>query len=821
MGIEQQTFNVQGMTCSSCVARVEKAVMGLGGIQKASVNFATEQMQVVFEKQDIGIVEIIEQVSKAGYQAEVPAEVKSATFSVVGMTCASCVGRVEKVIQNLAGVTSASVNLASEQAQVAYNPAAVQLSVIRTAVEKAGYQLLDAVIEDEANLKEKRQAKELRLLQMRLIVASLFSLPLMVIAMSELVGITLPSLINPEINPGNFALAQLLLLLPVVIAGFHFYTRGTKALINLHPNMDSLIAVGTFAAVAFSAWNSWLIFEGDVTLVKNLYYETAGVIIALILLGKYLESLSKGKTSGAIKKLMGLQPKTATIIRGNEEKQIPIEDVSVGDVLQVKPGEKFPIDGIILEGKTVVDESMLTGESLPVDKNVGDTITGASINKNGLIRYEATRVGKDTALARIIQLVEEAQGSKAPIARLADVISGYFVPVVILLAILAGVAWYLSGMPLSFALMISISILVIACPCALGLATPTAIMVGTGRGAALGVLIKGGEPLETTCKIDTVVFDKTGTITAGKPQVTDILTFNGWEEMDLLRLAASAEQGSEHALGESILEEGKKRGVTLSKIESFQAIPGCGIEVSLDGKEMLLGNLELMRRRDIVQDELPQAAALADGGKTPMYLAIDNVLAGVIAVADVVKPDSAAAIAKLQAMNIKTVMLTGDNLRTAKAIAKEVGIDEVIAEVMPEDKSACVKSLQKQGKKVAMVGDGINDAPALAQADVGIAIGSGTDVALESAQIVLMKDSLHGVVTAILLSRATLRNIKQNLFWAFAYNTAGIPFAAGIFFIFGGPVLNPMIAAGAMALSSVSVLTNALRLRYFKYSTQS
>lgn len=738
------------------------------------------------------------------------------TMNIQGMTCASCVRRVEQAITQLEGVKTANINLTTEKAQIIYDPSSLRLSTIKEAVDKAGYKLLDVVTDEGKNVEEERKEQERNKLRKKLLISIVFSVPLVLVAMLELVGISLPTIISPEHNPFNFSLIQFFLVLPIVGAGFHFYTKGFPALWRHQPNMDSLIAIGTSAAVVYSSWNTALIFMGNIELAKNLYYETAGVIITLIMLGKYLELVSKGRTSGAIKELMGLQPKTATVLREGKEKRIPIVEVVVGDILIVKPGEKIAVDGTILEGRTSVDESMLTGESLPIDKTVGAPVTGASINQNGTIQFRATRVGKDTALAQIIKLVEEAQGSKAPIARLADIISGYFVPVVIAIAILSGILWFVSGMSLTFALMIFISVLVIACPCALGLATPTAIMVGTGRGASLGILIKGGEPLEIASRVKTVVFDKTGTITEGKPKVTNVIPLNNRSEEEVLRLAASAEKGSEHALGAAILEEAEARNLSLIKGVDFQAIPGHGIKVRLDEKQILLGNLKLMQQNNILQKERPEAESLYSEGKTSMYLTVDNILAGVIAVADIVKPDSVTAIAKLHEMEIKTVMLTGDNQRAAEAIAKQVGIDQVIAQVLPGDKAEQVKKLMENGDKVAMVGDGINDAPALIRADVGIAIGSGTDIALESAKVVLMKNSLMGVVTAIRLSKATLRNIKQNLFWAFAYNTAGIPVAAGFLFLFGGPTLNPMIAAAAMALSSVSVVTNALRLRHFQ-----
>ena len=580
--------------------------------------------------------------------------------------------------------------------------------------------------------------------------------------------------------------------------------------------MDSLIAVGTCASLLYGIYAMIQIGNGRAEYVRNLYFESAGVIITLILLGRYLEAVTKGKTSEAIRKLMGLAPKTATVIRDGGETVIPVEEVKIGDILVVKPGEKIPTDGIVVEGRTSVDESMLTGESIPVEKNKGSNMIGASINRNGTVRFRATKVGEDTALAQIIKLVEEAQGSRAPIARTADIIAGYFVPIVMAIAVIAGLAWLLSGKPVSFALTIFVSVLVIACPCALGLATPTAIMVGTGKGAEYGILIKGGEALETAHRIRTIVLDKTGTITEGKPQVTDILPAGPMEKKELLLLSASAEKNSEHPLGEAIVGLGRERNLELLEPESFEAIPGQGIEVVLRGQKVFLGNQKLMDDRNIAFPMQKDYDRLAGEGKTPMYIAVDGNPAGIIAVADVMKESSRKAVETLEQMGIEVAMITGDNRRTAEAIADQVGIHRVLAGVLPQDKAVEVKKLQQEGKKVAMVGDGINDAPALAQADIGIAIGSGTDVAMESADIVLMRSDLKDVPTAIQLSKRTIRNIRQNLFWAFAYNSAGIPIAAGLLYLFGGPLLNPMIAAGAMAFSSVSVLTNALRLKRFR-----
>ncbi|MDR1953215.1 MAG: copper-translocating P-type ATPase, partial [Clostridiales Family XIII bacterium] len=564
------------------------------------------------------------------------------------------------------------------------------------------------------------------------------------------------------------------------------------------------------------------IVNGAFAAVESLYFETAGVIITLILLGKSLEAVSKGRTSDAIKKLMGLAPKTALVISDGAEKEIPIDEVEIGDIIVVKPGAKIPVDGTVVSGNTAIDESMLTGESMPVDKKAGDAVYAASLNTTGTMQFRAEKIGSDTALAQIIKLVEDAQGSKAPIAQMADIVSGYFVPVVCVLALLAGISWYFgTGGDLKFAVTIFISVLVIACPCALGLATPTAIMVGTGKGAENGILIKGGEALETAHKIDTIVFDKTGTITEGKPTVTDVLTVDGSGGDSLLALTASAEKGSEHPLGQAIVAGAQDKGLELLKVDDFDSITGRGIKAQIGGRTVLAGNRKLMDERNISLTALEtDSDTLASEGKTPMYVAIDGALAGIIAVADVVKQSSKAAIESLHKMGIEVAMITGDNAKTAAAIARQVGIDRVLSEVLPQDKSNEVKKLQDEGLKTAMVGDGINDAPALAQADIGIAIGSGTDVAMESADIVLMRSDLMDVPTAINLSRATIRNIKQNLFWAFGYNVVGIPIAAGVLYLFGGPLLNPIFAAAAMSLSSVSVLTNALRLKRFKAKSQ-
>lgn len=813
-----KTLNIEGMTCASCAQTVEKATKKLQGVTESNVNLATEKLNINFDDSAVSIQDIQAAVDKAGYKAITDTEKK--TFAITGMNCASCAQTIEKATRKLDGVLEANVNLATEKMNIQYDASAVSVSDIMDAVSNAGYEARED-IESAESVDEDREKKQraIKNLWKRVWISAVFSVPLLYIAMGHLLGAPLPSVIDPAFNPAAFAIIQIVLTLPVVIVNRSIYAVGYKTLFRGHPNMDSLIAIGTGAAFLYGIFATIMILWGEVSFANDLYFETAAVILALITLGKYLETLTKGKTSDAIKKLMGLAPKTAIVVRDGKEVEISIDEVVVGDTLIVKPGEKMPVDGLVLEGMTSVDESMLTGESIPVEKTAGDNIIGASINKNGTIQYKATKVGKDTALSQIIKLVEDAQGSKAPIAKVADIISGYFVPIVIGLAILSGLAWYFGGQTGLFALTIFISVLVIACPCALGLATPTALMIGTGKGAENGVLIKSGVALETTHKLQTIVFDKTGTITEGKPKVTDIVVANGVKENELLALAASAEKGSEHPLGEAIVKGAEDRELTFMKTRSFSAIPGHGIEVTIDDKNLLLGNRKLMDDRNISLDSLENSSnQLASQGKTPMYIAMNGKIAGIIAVADTVKENSLKAIQKLHDMGIEVAMITGDNKRTAEAIAKQVGIDRVLSEVLPEDKASEVKKLQDEGRKVAMVGDGINDAPALAQADVGIAIGSGTDIAMESADIVLMRSDLMDVPTAVQLSKSTIKNIKQNLFWAFAYNTAGIPVAMGILFLLGGPLLSPIFAAAAMSFSSVSVLLNALRLKRFKPS---
>ena len=735
-------------------------------------------------------------------------------YTVTGMSCASCANAVEKAL-NKNNDINASVNFATEKLNIEYDEKKYNFDKIRKIVESAGYGLAEDMTEDK---KVELYQEKITSLKNRLILAVIFVVPLLYISMGHMLGAVLPEFLNPKVNPLNFALAQFVLTLPIIYAGRDFFSHGFKNLVRKSPTMDSLIAIGSTAAVLYGIYATFGIVIVDPEAHMDLYYESAGAIITLILFGKLLEAKTKGQTSSAIKKLIGLQPKKAKIIENGAEKEVLIENLKVGDIVIVKPGEKIAVDGRIVEGATSVDESMLTGESLPVSKKVGDKVVGGSINKNGSIRFEATEIGKNTVLSQIIKLVEEAQGSKAPISRMADIVSAYFVPIVIGIAIITGIAWFLSGSGLVTALSFFIAVLVIACPCALGLATPTSIMVGTGKGAENGILIKSGEALEIAHKIKTVVFDKTGTITKGKPVLTDLIAYGKYNENELLKIAASVENDSEHLLAEAIVNKAKEKNIEIKPYEKFRAMPGYGIRAIFEGKEVQIGNRKLMENRKInVEISQKDYDILSNEGKTPMYISIDNELAGLVAVADVIKETSKEAIEKLKKMGIKTIMLTGDNEKTAKFIAKQVGIDDVISEVLPYQKSQKVKELQEKDEFVAMVGDGINDSPALAQANVGIAIGNGTDVAIESADIVLIRNDLRDVAGAIALSKATITNIKENLFWAFFYNVLGIPFAAGIFYaFFNGPKLDPMIAAFAMSFSSVSVLGNALRLKFFK-----
>lgn len=810
---------ITGMTCTNCAATIEKGLAETEGIENASVNFASEKATIEYDPTKVDLTKIKGTISELGYGIAT----RKSIFPVGGMTCAACVARVEEALKEVPGVVSVVVNLASEKATVEYLEGTLYAD-LKKAVEEAGYEL-GPEIEALEDVSETSQ-REIRKIRNRFIFAAVLTVPIMVM------------MFTPEFHLMHYIL--LALATPVQFwAGWRFYKGMWGALKHRTSDMNTLIAVGTSAAYIYSVLA--VFFPGLFTsggMEAHTYFDTSSAIITLILLGRFLEARAKGQTSEAIKKLIGMQPKTAIVVRDGEEKEIPIEDLQVGDLVLVKPGERVPVDGIIREGHSSLDESMITGESIPVEKNAGDEVIGATINKTGAFRFEATKVGKDTTLARIVRLVEEAQGSKAPIQRLADIIASYFVPTVIGIAIVTFLVWFFAGPEpsLTYAFLNFVAVLIIACPCALGLATPTAIIVGTGRGAEYGVLIRSAETLERAHKINAVLLDKTGTLTRGEPKVTDVIAVTELIESEVLRLAASAEKPSEHPLGEAIVRAADERGLELVSVTDFTADPGHGIDGVVDGKKILLGNLLMMQKRGLELNGLEeQANKLWEQGKTVMFLGVDGRAVGLIALADTLKPDAPEAIRQLHRLNIETVMITGDNRRAAEAIARESGIERVFAEVLPENKAQEVKKLQNEGKVVAMVGDGINDAPALAQADVGIAIGTGTDIAMETGDITLIRGELKGIVTAISLSKRTMQTIKQNLFWAFAYNVILIPVAAGILylvfgqngvpaglqFVFGEKgFLNPILAAAAMALSSITVISNSLRLRAFKPTKQ-
>lgn len=825
----EKRYRVGNVTCQSCVALIEKILKSTEGVKDAKVNLATEELFVNFDESIIKEDEVKNKIVPLGYTLDEIRDVKTVVFSIKGLHCQSCVGTVEKIVSGMKGVDSIVVNLATEKATITYDSTLVKLSEVFHLIAKFGYtgeRITEEVIDrraEEKRLELKREFNEF-------LVAIIFGAIIFYISMGSMLGLPIPHMIHYDNNPLLFALIQLILSIPVVYVGRDFYISGLKKLTSRTPSMDSLIALGTGAAFAYSLYGTFKIYEGDTHFVHNLYYESGVIIIALISLGKYLENVSKGKTSEAIKKLMSLQSKRANLFRDGKVVTVDIEEVEVGDTLLIKPGESIPTDGIVVDGISSVDEAMLTGESIPVKKIEGSKVYGATINGTGSLKMEVTETGENTTLSRIIRLVENAQGSKAPIARMADIISSYFVPAVIAIAVVSSLTWYIIGTmglvslnatPSVFALTILISVLVIACPCSLGLATPTAIMVGTGRGAELGILIKSGEALEKTCKVDTVVFDKTGTITMGRPTVTDIVS-NRLEDDVLLKVVGSLEQNSEHPLADAVIREVNLRKLDMFSVRSFNSVTGEGVTGTLEDTpvgdvEVIVGNKKIMDRYKIDIDiHLEEGAKLFDEGKTVIYVAAKDTYIGMIAIADKVRESSKAVIEELKNIGIDVIMLTGDNERTARAIAKEVGVTKVIAEVSPEQKYSQIKKLQISGKRVAMVGDGINDSPALTQADIGIAVGGGADIALESADIVLMSKNIKDVPKAIELSRATMKNIKQNLFWAFIYNGLGIPVAAGILYPFTGHLLNPMIAGAAMAMSSVSVVSNALRLKWFK-----
>ena len=817
----EKTYKVTGMTCASCAAHVQKAAAKLKGVAEAAVNIATEKMTVRFDESKTGFEQLQKAVEDAGYGLlEEKLSFKSIELAVDGMTCASCSAAVERAVKKLGGVRSVSVNLATNRAAIEYDTSKVKLSEIKAAITGAGYTPREIEGEAARDIESEQRRRVLKNMRIRLIIAIIFSAPILYIAMAHMFPVfklPIPYFMGSHDFPLVFALVQLVLTVPVILAGSRFFRVGLKTLIKRAPNMDTLVAIGTGSAFLYGVYATVMIYLGEFGFAEQLYFESAAVVITLVMLGKYLEAVSKGKTSEAIKKLMGLKPKTAVIIKDDTELEVHLDEVAVGDIVLVRPGSAVPVDGRVLEGVSSVDESMLTGESMPVEKHPGSNLTGGSINGEGLLKFEVTRTGEDTALSKIIKLVEEAQGKKAPIAKMADVVSGYFVPAVLIIAFVAAIAWMIAGKSFDFVLNVFVTVLVIACPCALGLATPTAIMVGTGKGAELGILIKGGEALETTHKVNAVIFDKTGTITEGKPLLTDIRNYGSLSEKEALMLGASAERGSEHPIARAIVEAAESSGLKIPQPDEFKAVPGRGIDAVAQGRRILAGNIKLMRENGVDTSKADEdAKALSGSGRTLMYIAVENKLEALMAAADTVKPTSKEAVKKLKSLGVNVYMITGDNKNTAAAIAKEVEIDNVLADVLPEDKASEVKKLQQSGHKVAMVGDGINDAPALVQADVGIAIGTGTDVAVESADVVLMRGDLNEVSSAIALSRATIRNIRQNLFWAFIYNLAGIPLAAGVLYAFGGPLLNPIFAGAAMALSSVSVVTNALRLKRFK-----
>ncbi|PEO18931.1 heavy metal translocating P-type ATPase [Bacillus wiedmannii] len=801
---EQKEANLQisGMTCAACANRIEKGLKKVEGVHDANVNFALEKTKIMYDPQKTNPQQFKEKVESLGYGIVSD----KAEFTVSGMTCAACANRVEKRLNKLEGVNGATVNFALESATVDFNPDEINVNEMKSAITKLGYKL--EVKSDEQDGSTDHRLQEIERQKKKFIISFILSFPLLWAMVSHFSFTSFIYLPDMLMNPW----VQLALATPVqFIIGGQFYVGAYKALRNKSANMDVLVALGTSAAYFYSVYLS-VRSIGSSEHMTDLYFETSAVLITLIILGKLFEAKAKGRSSEAIKKLMGLQAKTATVLRDGTEMKILIEEVVAGDIVYVKPGEKIPVDGEIVEGKSAIDESMLTGESIPVDKTIGDVVIGSTMNKNGFLKVKATKVGRDTALAQIIKVVEEAQGSKAPIQRVADQISGIFVPVVVVIAIITFAVWMLFVTPGDFggALEKMIAVLVIACPCALGLATPTSIMAGSGRSAEYGILFKGGEHLEATHRLDTVILDKTGTVTNGKPVLTDVIVADGFHEEEILRLVGAAEKNSEHPLAEAIVEGIKEKKIDIPSSETFEAIPGFGIESVVEGKQLLIGTRRLMKKFNIDIEEFSKSMEeLEREGKTAMLIAINKEYAGIVAVADTVKDTSKAAIARLKKMGLDVVMITGDNTQTAQAIAKQVGIDHVIAEVLPEGKAEEVKKLQAQGKKVAMVGDGINDAPALATADIGMAIGTGTDVAMEAADITLIRGDLNSIADAIFMSKMTIRNIKQNLFWALAYNGLGIPIAA-----FG--FLAPWVAGAAMAFSSVSVVLNALRLQRVK-----
>ncbi|MBI5065179.1 heavy metal translocating P-type ATPase [Candidatus Woesearchaeota archaeon] len=804
---ETCTLSIGGMHCQSCATNIEKQLGKLQGVKKANVNYASQKATIIYDSENTDTKLFEPVIKKLGY--EVFSEGKDEVIlELKGVESQHCAGIIERTLKSL-GVGEVIVNLTTNKAKVKYDSSKLSVSKIIDAIRKAGY---DAKQTASTDLEKEAREKEVKSWRNKFWLALLFGLPLLYLSMGMAFGLPVPELLEEYIIYLQLGFSSLIMLISL-----SFFVGGFKAIKNLSPNMESLIAIGTGAAYLYSIFVTVMIFRGiEGFSIENLYYEVAGLLFVFIILGKYLEAVTKGKTSEALKKLIGLQAKTALVVRNGKESKIPIEEVVVGDVIIVKPGEKIPVDGIVVEGHSSVDESMITGESIPVEKSVNDKVVGATINQKGMLKFKTTKIGKDTVLSQIIKLVEEAQGSKAPIQELADKISAYFVPVVVLIALISFGVWYSLGYGFLFSLTSFIAVLIIACPCALGLATPTAIMMGTGLGAQNGILIKSAEALQKTQEINTVVLDKTGTLTKGKPEVTNVVSLEIKED-DLLRLVGMAEKNSEHPLAEAIMKHVGSKKIKLNKADKFESITGKGVKAMWGLRRILVGTRKLMQEYKIDYSENERdIARLEEQGKTVMLVSFQKNLVGLIAVADQLKETSKDAVLELKKLGKEVIMLTGDNERVGKAIGKQAGIDNVIAEVMPEDKADKIKSLQEQGRKVAMVGDGINDAPALAQADIGIAIGSGTDIAMESGSIVLIKSDLRDVITALDLSRFTMRKIKQNLFWAFAYNVVGIPVAAGVLYPLTGWSLSPLIAGAAMAFSSVSVVSNSLLMKNYK-----
>jgi P-type Cu+ transporter len=820
--LKQLTVDVKGMHCASCSSRIEKVVGDMEGVSEISVNLAAETMKLVYDAEQLEYDAIAARVKELGFElggldAEGQGELH---LNIGGMHCASCSARIEKVVGQMEGVAEVSVNLADETGRFIYDKEISSPRKIKEAIISLGF-TPSGKAEDQLDHDRKEQEKkaELGRMKRRLILECVLVIPLLILSMGEMMGLTLPESIAPHSAPLRFSLLQLVLTVPIMWLGRSFYVIGIPALLRKSPNMDSLIAIGTGAAFIYSLWNVVEISLGiDPTArAMDLYFETVGVLITLVSLGKYMENRSKYRTSDAIRQMMDLAPKWAILLDGDEQKKIPAAEIEVDDILLIKPGASIPTDGRITQGETSIDESLMTGESMPVFKKKGDKVYGGTVNTDNTVRMAAEQTGENTMLSHIIRMVREAQGSKAPIARIADKVSYYFVPIVIGIAITTGLAWfYVGDVGFPQSLRFFIAVLVISCPCAMGLATPISIMVGTGRAAQLGILVKNGETLEKLEKVDTIIFDKTGTITSGKPEVVDFINISDYSETEILQYAASAEQSSEHPLAEAIVAFARKKEVALLQHQEFTPYPGKGISADFDGVTVQIGNRDFMEKNSISVDSVADKVdGFADDGKTVLFVSIDKRCSGIFAVADTLKPEAVAVVSALQKRGREVVMLTGDNRKTAEAIARQAGIRKVYAEVMPDEKASIAEQYQKEGRCVAMVGDGINDAPALAQADVGIAMGTGIDIAIESGDVVLMKGNLDGVNRAIELSREVMKNIRQNLFWAFGYNVLGIPIAAGLLYMFGGPALNPMFAGAAMALSSVSVVTNALRLRLF------